>query len=92
MGEQISDECYETFLTDATLVEPVAVITEIPDRASDLYEPNIRLITHLNWHFLKFPSCKEAFVESNDSDVVVLLPFYLKDFKDLSLAREAVGP
>ena len=39
MGEQISDDCYETFVTDATLVEPVAVITEIPDRASDLYEP-----------------------------------------------------
>ena len=36
MGELISDDGYETFLTDATVVEPVAVITEIPDLASDL--------------------------------------------------------
>ena len=87
MGELISDDGYETFLTDVTLVETVAVITEIPDRASDLYEPNIRLITHLKWHLLKFPSCKEAFVESDDSDAVALLPFYLIDFKDLSLEK-----
>ena len=38
----------------------------------------MRLITHLKWNLLKFPSCKEAFVESNESEVVILL-FFLKD-------------
>ena len=33
------------------------------------------------------PACKEVSIESNDSDVVVLLLFYLKDFKALSLER-----
>ena len=60
-------------IRDATLVQPAAVITEIPDLASDSDKADMRLITHLKWHLLKFTSCKEAFVKSNDSDVIILL-------------------
>ena len=65
-------------IRDATLVQPAAVITEITDLASDSDKADMILITHLKWHLLKFTSCKEAFVKSNDYDVVILL-FYLKD-------------
>ena len=64
--------------TYATHIHPE--FKELPELASDLEEADMRIIPHINWQLLNFPGCTEVLVESNDTDVVVLLIFYFRSF------------
>ena len=85
LSGQVKEDGYQNYCTNAILVNPG--YHEIPELASDLDEADMRLIQHVKWHLQMYPACNAVCVESNDSDVVVLLLFYFSDFKSLGLQK-----
>ena len=61
--------------------------TRIPELALNLEEADMRIIPHIVWHLQRFKDSSEIIVESNDTDVVILLLFYIENFKQYGLEK-----
>ena len=71
LGGQVIDDGYQMIETIAHFAHPVD--KDITEFASDLEEVGMRIIPHIDWHIAIYADCKGVLVESNDSDVVIIL-------------------
>jgi hypothetical protein len=81
-----SGKIYNGIKTSGEWIHRDGTLEDIPELASDLEEADMRIIPHIQWHLNTF-SFSETVVESNDTDVVVLLLYYMKDFKVSGLKK-----
>ena len=53
---------------------------EVPELKMMIEEADARIIPHIAWHLKTFNHCNEVLIESNDTDVVVYVLFYMHYF------------
>ena len=59
----------------------------IPELALNLEEADLRIIPHVKWNLTTFPDLKSFVVISQDTDVFVLLCYYMGNFIELGLEK-----
>ena len=59
----------------------------IPELKFSYEEADMRIIPHIKWEIESYPERKRVLVISQDTDIVILLLFYMKSFKSLGLTE-----
>ena len=59
----------------------------LPDLTLDIEEADLRIIPHIKWNIKQNPNMVNFMVVSRDTDVIVLLLFYFKQFTELGLKK-----
>lgn len=84
----VSSGVVDDFPTPATIFKSEdGSCSVIPELELNYEEADWRLIPHIHWNVMLFPSCECAVTISNDTVVLVLLIHYFRDFNQGGLQQ-----